>query len=66
MLHQLVSSKLSHFAQTCQIARMASTWMEILLERISTVVNSFKQTHFQKWFVFFVTFSHCETTFSAL
>ena len=28
LLHQLVGSKLSYFAPTCQHARMASTWME--------------------------------------
>ena len=27
-LHQLASSKLLYFAQTCQLATMASTWME--------------------------------------
>ena len=34
MIHQLASSKLSYFAQTCQLARMTSTWMEIFAKII--------------------------------
>ena len=34
MIHQLASSKLSYFAQTCQLARMASIWMEIFAKII--------------------------------
>ena len=34
LFHQLTSSKLSYFVQTCQLARMASTWTEILAKII--------------------------------
>ena len=34
LFHQLTSGKLSYFAQTCQLARMASTWTEILAKII--------------------------------
>jgi hypothetical protein len=34
LFHQLTRGKLSYFAQTCQLVRMASTWTEILAKII--------------------------------
>jgi hypothetical protein len=45
LLHQLASSKLSYFVQTCQLARMASTWIEILAKII------LHKLHLVSWWV---------------
>ena len=34
LLHQLASNKLSYLVQTCELARIISTWMEILAKII--------------------------------
>jgi hypothetical protein len=57
LFHQLASSKLSYFAQTCQLARMASTLTEILAKIIWRAVVS--HTAFIAITVFMETLKTC-------